>query len=136
MAKIRHISYRAEDVDAMAKFSIDAMAMTMVQKRKDGAVDLRDGSVNISILPLAANRSRRAGLDHIGFSSEDDQEPIRRVEAAGRVKEGTWSPYEKKFEGPEGIIVDVGCGSGAPLAKKNNGSIILVERSAGGATCA
>lgn len=76
MAKIRHISYRAEDVDAMAKFFVDAMGMTIVQKRKDGAIDLSDGSVNISILPLAANRSRRAGLEHIGFSAEDDQSNV------------------------------------------------------------
>jgi catechol 2,3-dioxygenase-like lactoylglutathione lyase family enzyme len=119
MAKIRHISYRAEDVDAMAKFFIDAMGMTMVQKRKDGAIDLSDGSVNISILPLAANRSRRAGLDHIGFSAEDDQEPIRRVEAAGGVKESTRSPYEKKFKGTEGIIVDIGRWPGAAPLDKN-----------------
>ena len=67
MAKVRHISYRAEDVDAMAKFFVDAMGMTVVQKRKDNSIDLSDGSVNIAILPLAANRSGRAGLDHIGF---------------------------------------------------------------------
>ena len=113
MAKIRHISYRAEDVDAMAKFFVDAFGLTMVQKRKDGAIDLSDGSVNISILPLAANRSRRAGLEHIGFSAEDDQEQIRRVEAAGAIKESTRSPYEEKFKGPEGIIVDVGRWPGA-----------------------
>jgi len=119
MAKIRHISYRAEDVDAMAKFFVDAMGLSMVQKRKDGAVDLTDGSVNISILPLAANRSRRAGLDHIGFSAEDDQEQIRRLEAAGATKENTRSPYEEKFKGPEGIIVDVGRWPGAaPLERK------------------
>ncbi len=113
MAKIRHISYRAEDVDGMAKFFVDAFGLTMVQKRKDGAIDLSDGSVNISILPLAANRSRRAGLEHIGFSAEDDQEQIRRVEAAGAIKESTRSPYEEKFKGPEGIIVDVGRWPGA-----------------------
>ena len=54
MAKIRHISYRAEDVDAMAKFFIDAMGMTMIQKRKDNAIDLSDDS---EVLPLAANRN-------------------------------------------------------------------------------
>ena len=118
MAKIRHISYRAEDFDAMAKFFIDAMGMTMIQKRKDNSIDLSDGSVNISILPLAANRSRRAGLDHIGFSAEDDQEQIRRVEAAGAVKEPTRSPYEEKFKGPEGIIVDVGRWPGAATVKE------------------
>jgi catechol 2,3-dioxygenase-like lactoylglutathione lyase family enzyme len=119
MAKIRHISYRAEDVDAMAKFFVDAMGMTMIQKRKDGAVDLSDGSVNISILSLAANRSRRAGLDHIGFSAQEDQEQIRRMEAAGAIRESTRSPYEEKFKGPEGIIVDIGHWPGAePLNEK------------------
>lgn len=119
MAQIRHISYRAEDVDAMAKFFVEALGLTMVQKRKDNSIDLSDGSVNISILPLAANRSRRAGLDHIGFSEEDDQEKIRTVEAAGAIKESTRSPFEEKFKGPEGIIVDVGRWPGAaPLDKK------------------
>ena len=51
----------------------------MVQKRKDTSIDLSDGSINISIIRVAANRSRTAGLDHIGFSAEDDQEQIRRV---------------------------------------------------------
>jgi catechol 2,3-dioxygenase-like lactoylglutathione lyase family enzyme len=119
MAKIRHVSYRAEDVDEMAKFFVDALGLTLVQKRKDGAVDLSDGSINIAILPLAANRSRGAGLEHIGFSAADDQEQIRRVEAAGGVKESTRSPYEEKFKGPEGIIVDVGRWPGtAPLEKE------------------
>ena len=119
MAKIGHISYRAEDVDGMAKFLIDAMGMTMVQKRKDGSIDLSDGSINIAILPLAGNKSRRAGLEHIGFSAEDDQEQIRRVEGAGGIKEDTRSPYEKKFKGPEGIIVDVGHWPGsAPVEQK------------------
>ena len=102
----------------MAKFFIDAFGLTMVQKRKDNSIDLSDGSVNISILPLAANRSRRAGLDHIGFSSEDNREQIRRVEAGGGVKENTLSPYEEKFRGPEGIIVDVGRWPGAAPADK------------------
>ena len=98
--------------------AIDAFGVTMVQKRKDNSIDLSDGSVNISILPLAANRSRRAGLDHIGFSAEDDDEQIRRMEAAGAIKESTRSPYEEKFKGPEGIIVDVGHWPGAAPGKR------------------
>ena len=35
MAKIRHIAYRAVDVDAMAKFFVDAMGMTMIQKNAE-----------------------------------------------------------------------------------------------------
>lgn len=95
------------------------MGLKMIQQRKDGAIDLSDGSVNISILPLAANRSRRAGLEHIGFSAEDDKEQIRRMEVAGAIKETTRSPYEEKSRGPEGILVDVGRWPGAaPLEKE------------------
>ena len=123
MAKIRHIAYRAADVDAMAKFFVDAMGMTMIQKRKDSSIDLSDGSVNIAILPLAANRSRRAGLDHIGFTAENDQETFRMMEAAGAKKAGAinlgTAYYEDKFVGPEDIVVDVGHWQGAaPLDKE------------------
>ena len=102
----------------MGKFFIDVMGITLVQKRQNGTMDLTDGSINIAILPLAANRSRGAGLEHIGFSAGDDQEQIPRVEAAGAVAEPTRSPYETKFKGPEGIIVDVGRWPGAAAPDK------------------
>ena len=105
MAKIRHIAYRAVDVDAMAKFFVDAMGMTMVQKRKNNAIDLSDGSVNITVLPLAAGMGGKAGIDHIGFSAENDQEQFARMEAAGASKAGAvnlgTAYYEDKFKGPE-----------------------------------
>jgi catechol 2,3-dioxygenase-like lactoylglutathione lyase family enzyme len=120
MAKIRHIAYRAVDVDAMAKFFVDAMGMEMIQKRKNNAIDLSDGSVNITVLPLDAGRPGspgRAGIDHIGFSAENDQEQFRMLEAAGAKKAGTLNLgtayYEDKFVGPEEIIVDVGHWQGA-----------------------
>jgi catechol 2,3-dioxygenase-like lactoylglutathione lyase family enzyme len=125
MAKIRHIAYRAEDVDAMAKFFVDAMGMTMKQKRKNNAIDLTDGTVNITVLPLTGTGmpDRRPGIDHIGFTAENDQETFRMLEAAGAKKAGTvnlgTAYYEDKFMGPEGIIVDVGHWVGAaPLDKE------------------
>jgi catechol 2,3-dioxygenase-like lactoylglutathione lyase family enzyme len=117
MAKIRHIAYRAEDVDAMAKFFVDAMGMTIKQKRKNTAVDLTDGTTNITVLPLTAGRPGgepgRAGIDHIGFTVESEDEASRMLEAAGaqkigRVELGSQVHYEVKYRGPEGIVVDVG----------------------------
>jgi catechol 2,3-dioxygenase-like lactoylglutathione lyase family enzyme len=127
MAKIRHIAYRAEDVDAMAKFFVDAMGMTMKQKRKNNAIDLTDGTVNITVLPLTGTGmpDRRPGIDHIGFTAENDQETFRMLEAAGAKKAGTvnlgTAYYEDKFMGPEGIIVDVGHWVGAaPVDKEGH----------------
>jgi catechol 2,3-dioxygenase-like lactoylglutathione lyase family enzyme len=123
MAKIRHIAYRAEDVDAMAKFFVDAMGMKMIQKRKNNAIDLSDGSVNITVLPLAAGHGGKAGIDHIGFSAENDEQQFKLLEAAGAKKAGAvnlgTAYYEDKFLGPEGIIVDVGHWQGAaPVGKE------------------
>jgi catechol 2,3-dioxygenase-like lactoylglutathione lyase family enzyme len=125
MAKIRHIAYRAADVDAMARFFVDAMGMTMKQKRKNNAIDLTDGTVNITVLPLTGTGmpDRRPGIDHIGFTAENDQETFRMLEAAGAKKAGAvnlgTAYYEDKFMGPEGIIVDVGHWVGAaPIDKE------------------
>ena len=123
MAKIRHIAYRATDVDAMAKFFVEAMGMKLIQKRKNNAIDLSDGSVNITVLPLAAGSGGNAGIDHIGFTTDNDQEQFKLLEAAGAEKAGAvnlgTAYYEDKFKGPEGIIVDVGHWQGAaPIDKE------------------
>jgi catechol 2,3-dioxygenase-like lactoylglutathione lyase family enzyme len=125
MAKIRHIAYRATDVDSMAKFFVDAMGMKMIQKRKNNAIDLSDGSVNITVLPLAAGMGGKAGIDHIGFTAENDQEQFRMLEEAGATKAGAvnlgTAYYEDKFKGPEGIIIDVGHWQGAaPVEEKKD----------------
>lgn len=126
MAKIRHIAYRATDVDAMAKFFVDGMGMKLIQKRKNNAIDLSDGSVNITVLPLTAGspnvEAKKPGIDHIGFSAENDQEQFRLLEAAGARKAGAvnlgTAYYEDKFVGPEDIIVDVGHWQGAAPVDK------------------
>jgi catechol 2,3-dioxygenase-like lactoylglutathione lyase family enzyme len=128
MAKIRHIAYRAEDVDAMAKFFIEAMGMKMIQQRKNNAIDLSDGTVNITVLPLRAGThegepAKQPGIDHIGFSVDNDQEQFRLMEAAGARKAGAINMgtayYEDKFVGPENIIIDIGHWQGAaPLDKE------------------
>ncbi len=127
MAKIRHIAYRAVDVDAMANFFVSALGMTIKQKRKNNAIDLSDGTINITVLPLRAGTAdgeptKSPGIDHIGFMAENDAEQFQMLAAAGAKKAGTvnlgTAYYEDKFVGPEGIIVDVGHWQGAaPLDK-------------------
>ena len=57
------------------------------------------------------------GIEHVGFSASDNDEAVRKVIGAGG-RERSMLPlggsfYEKKFEGPEGIVVDVGHWAGA-----------------------
>ena len=117
MAKIRHIAYRAADVEAMANFFVEALDMTITQRRKNQAIDLSDGAINITVLPLRAgldnDQPQRQGIDHIGFSVENDEKAGGQLEAAGATKIaaiqlGSAAHYELKYKGPEDIVVDVG----------------------------
>jgi catechol 2,3-dioxygenase-like lactoylglutathione lyase family enzyme len=122
MVKIRHIAYRADDVEAMASFFVQGLGMTIVQRRGNGGVDLSDGSINLTILPAARPRAdgqpRRQGIDHIGFAVEDENETCRLLEKAGARKLDATelsrtAHYEVKFRGPEGIGIDLGHWAGA-----------------------
>ena len=115
MAKIRHIAYRAEDTEAMAKFFVEAFEMEIAQHRPNGAIDLTDGTINITLLPMNganANPNTKPGIEHMGFTVADETETMRKVEAAGGRESNAVNLggafYEKKVVGPEGIIVDIG----------------------------
>ena len=108
MAKTRHVVYRAADLEAMAKFFVDAFGMTVVRRRPEGGIDLSDGTIHLAVLPVRT-AGQRLGFEHIGFSVEDEHQACRRLEAAGAREFGrTVDPYQIKFEGPEGIEVEIG----------------------------
>jgi len=124
MAKIRHIAYRSKDPETMVKFFVDAFEMVVAERRPSGAIDLTDGTLNITILPMARvtsdGREAHPGIDHMGFTVEDTDEFRQRLLAAGATELntiGTGSAhFEVKFAGPEGIVVDIGHWAGtAPL---------------------
>ncbi len=126
MPKIRHIAYRAQDVDAMAAFFAKAFEMEIVQRRQNGAIDLTDGTINITLLRADGqrvdDRPHTIGVDHIGFTVEDEAKARELVEAAGGRELNTINlgsaNYEVKFEGPEGIVVDFGhWAGGTPITE-------------------
>ncbi|MGH7773844.1 MAG: VOC family protein [Candidatus Binatia bacterium] len=131
MAKIRHIAYRAADVEGMANFFVNALGMTITQRRKNRAIDLSDGTTNITVLPMMQagpnGEPPRQGIDHIGFTVEDEEATGRLLEAEGAKKIatlelGSSAHYEVKFKGPEGIVVDLGHWAGtAPIEQEKRG---------------
>jgi catechol 2,3-dioxygenase-like lactoylglutathione lyase family enzyme len=141
MPKIRHIAYRAEDVAAMADFFVRACEMTIVQRRKNGAIDLSDGTINITLLPAHGPRAdgqpARLGIDHIGFTVEDEAKSSQQLESAGARKvdaiANSTAHYEIKFKGPEGITIDVGRWVGAaPLVDETENQQVPVGSPANG----
>jgi hypothetical protein len=90
-------------------------------------VDVSDGTINITILPMTLARSdgqpSKAGIEHIGFTVVDEAEARERIEAAGaeeirRVDLGNPVNYEVKYHCPGDIEVDLGHWVGtAPVEK-------------------
>ena len=123
MAKIRHIAYRVEDVEAFADFFVKGFEMEIVERRANGAIDLSDGVINITLLAPGTRVSEGEpahGIAHIGFTVADEPETKRKLTAAGGEELNTvqvdGAHYEVKFRGPEGIIVDLGHWAGtAPI---------------------
>ncbi len=128
MGKIRHIAYRSADVEAMANFFVNALGMTVTQRRRNRAIDLSDGAINITVLPMRSpgpnGEPARQGIDHIGFTVENEAESSRLLESNGAkkiatIELGSAAHYEVKYKGPEGIVVDIGHWIGtAPIGEK------------------
>jgi catechol 2,3-dioxygenase-like lactoylglutathione lyase family enzyme len=119
MAKIRHIAIRSEDVEQTVRFFTEVLGLELVQRREHGPVDLSDGDVNITVLPLniGAAGDVRPGFDHIGFSVDNESELRERLLANGAselnpIRMGDVY-YESKFKSPQGLVIDVGHWAGA-----------------------
>jgi catechol 2,3-dioxygenase-like lactoylglutathione lyase family enzyme len=125
MGKIRHIAYRCSDVEKYEKFFVEGLGMEVVQRRQSGAVDLTDGTINITLLnssltPLEGEAG--IGVAHVGFEVEDEEGTANRLKALGATEANTIrmsdAHYELKFQGPDGIVVDLGHWAGtAPIGE-------------------
>ena len=126
MGKIRHIAYRCSDIETYEKFFVEGLGMEVVNRRTGGAVDLSDGSINITLLPSTLtplSHESGLGVAHIGFEVEDEEATGERLKALGATEANTIrmseAHYELKFEGPDGIVVDLGHWMGtAPIAEE------------------
>jgi catechol 2,3-dioxygenase-like lactoylglutathione lyase family enzyme len=125
MAKIRHIAIRCEDANKTAQWLQGALELQLVQRRGSGAIDLSDGDINITLLPLglgAGDHAARPGFEHIGVSVPDDEVARQRLLAAGATElkpVGIGDAYyEAKFKSPDGLVIDVGHWAGtSPIAR-------------------
>ena len=126
MGKIRHIAYRCSDMAATEKFFVEGLGLEVVERRQSGAVDLSDGTLNITLLSTALTPlegESGLGVAHIGFEVEDEDATGERLKSLGATEANTIrmsdAHYELKFQGPDGIVVDLGHWAGtAPIEEK------------------
>jgi catechol 2,3-dioxygenase-like lactoylglutathione lyase family enzyme len=126
MGKIRHIAIRCDDAEKTAHWLREALELAFVQRRESGAIDLSDGDVNITLLPLGlgtGERPARPGFEHIGLTVADDSKARERLLSAGAVELNPVGLgdvyYEAKFRSPEGLVIDVGHWAGtSPISRE------------------
>jgi catechol 2,3-dioxygenase-like lactoylglutathione lyase family enzyme len=129
VAKLRHLAVATEDPDATAQFYMDVFEFTWVRKAGGdwgyGHI-LTDGTMNLAVLrftePAAAGLEKGpgfVGLHHLGIEVDDIEGTVSRVTAAGGVerpdidealgiKHGADAKGELKYQGPDGVIFDLG----------------------------
>lgn len=131
MGKIRHIAYRCSDIPTYEKFFVEGLELEVVERRTNGAVDLSDGTINITLLPSSLtpmSDEPALGIAHIGLTVENEEETKQRLEELGANEANTIrmdsAHYEVKFEGPDGIVIDLGQWTGTtPIEKQAKAAI-------------
>ena len=119
MARIKHIALSTEDPAKTAEFYKEVFGLKELHRKPlDTGADgvwLSDGYIYFAILKfgreetpnLGYGPSTVAGLHHIGFYVEDMDEACSDVEKAGATESPGTSAVNRKYWGPDGVMIDI-----------------------------
>ena len=85
---------------------------------------IKDALSTEGLVTVPNGEPARQGIDHIGFTVENEAESSRLLESNGAkkiatIELGSAAHYEVKYKGPDGIVVDIGHWIGtAPIGEK------------------
>ena len=119
MARIRHIALHTEDPAKTAAFYKEVFGLHELNRKPDesGAdgVWLSDGYIYFAILKfggegapnLGEGSSTVTGVHHIGFYVDDLEESCATIEAANSTECPGSSNANRKYKGPDGLMIDM-----------------------------
>jgi catechol 2,3-dioxygenase-like lactoylglutathione lyase family enzyme len=129
MPKIKHIAIATQDADKTAKFYVEVFGLQEIGKIDSAGASgyyLSDGDINLAILHFKNDAvagteygTSYSGIHHIGFQVEDLQETASKLaeaqskprddinRALGVGMDRRHANVEVKYNGPEGVIIDV-----------------------------
>lgn len=119
MARIKHIALSTEDPAKTAEFYKQIFGLTELRRKPSdtGAegVWLSDGYIYFAILKhgsedapnLGAGATTVNGVHHIGFYVDDLEQTCSTLEAANSTKCPGSSTANRKYTGPDGLMIDV-----------------------------
>ena len=119
MARIKHIALHTEDPAKTAAFYKEVFGLQELNRKPDdtGAdgVWLSDGYIYFAILKyggegapnLGEGPSTVVGIHHIGFYVDDLEEACATIEAADSTECPGSSDANRKYKGPDGLMIDM-----------------------------
>jgi len=118
MARIKHIALSTDDPAKTAEFYKDVFGLTELRRepKETGAegVWLSDGYIYFAILkhggedtPNVGEGTSTKGVHHIGFYVDDLEAAHATMENAGSTECPGSSKVNRKFTGPDGLMIDI-----------------------------
>ena len=119
MARIKHIALHTENPSKTADFSKQTFGLDELRREpKDTGAEgvwLTDGYIYFAILKfgeeeapnLGEGPSTVKGVHHIGFYVDDMEQAVADVEAANLTECPTSSKVNRKYKGPDGLMIDL-----------------------------
>ena len=119
MARIKHIALSTDNPAKTAEFYMKVFGLQELRRRPaDTGADgvwLSDGYIFFAILKhcggdapdLGEGPSTIPGVHHIGFYVDDQEQTAANLEAAGCTECPGSSRANRKYKGPDGLMIDV-----------------------------
>ena len=119
MARIKHIALSSEDPAKTAAFYMNVFGMKELHRKPaDTGADgvwLTDGYIYFAVLKqgsheapnLGEGPSTVAGVHHIGFYVDDIEASCSDIESAGATECDVSTKANRKYKGPEGLMIDM-----------------------------
>ncbi len=119
MARIKHIALHTEDPAKTAAFYKEVFGLQELNRKPDDTgsegVWLSDGYIYFAILKygaedapnLGVGPSTVVGVHHIGFYVDDLDEACATIEAADSTECPGSSDANRKYQGPDGLMIDM-----------------------------
>lgn len=119
MARIKHIALATDDPVQTAEFYKQVFGLTELRRSPSDTgtegVWLSDGYIYFAILKhgsqeapdLGEGSSTVKGVHHIGFYVDDLEDACKTIENAGATKCQESSTMNRKYQGPDGLMIDM-----------------------------
>ena len=110
--KLNHLHLKTQDPDKTAKFYVDTLGATIVNKNANGGyrLDLHGLSLNVSDFLVEQKRVQKYGMEHIAIDTDELDNLVAKLKAQGiHILEETVVSGGRRvcfFEGPDGVQLE------------------------------